>query len=392
MRLVKQHDTSRRLVLNKLSNRRGPAMEDASSDDDIPGGTQSVTQSVTPLQPDRKRPRRDLEFRGCISRPVAVEQDRARICCNIHGSVYAEPLIKQLMDTDEIQRLRRLKQLGTAQHIYPDAQHTRFNHSLGVMHLGEVLCKRVRERPMPTGVERPSDRDILCVKIAGLCHDLGHGPFSHVFDGKVVPAAAVRAFEEGRDELARKLEVYTHEDMSIKMMERMFTKAKINLDDWDANGERATGDDDDEAERLSHAEDFRFIQELILGADLEGGVRSRIGRGPSKWYLYDVISNVDSGLDVDKLDYMLRDMKDAIGIHTGLKPTDEQTIHSALCSCCMHPPTCPLFAPPRGKARKAWPSTRSCRMRPFAMRASRSAVAAGHRASSRTTSSWRCDR
>ena len=90
------------------------------------------------------------------------------------------------METPQFQRLDRLKQLGVAHAVYPGAQHTRYIHSLGVMHLAELVCGALQKTPMPEGVTAPSPRDTICLKIAGLCHDLGHGPFSHVFDGKVV--------------------------------------------------------------------------------------------------------------------------------------------------------------------------------------------------------------
>ncbi|WAR11710.1 SAMH1-like protein, partial [Mya arenaria] len=80
----------------------------------------------------------------------------------IHGHIKLHPLCVAIIDTPEFQRLRSIKQLGNGYFVYPGASHNRFEHSLG-------------------------NTDILCVEIAGLCHDLGHGPFSHLFDGIFIP-------------------------------------------------------------------------------------------------------------------------------------------------------------------------------------------------------------
>lgn len=73
------------------------------------------------------------------------------------------------MDTSVFQRLRRIKQLALASLVYPGAVHTRFEHSLGVMHLAGKIGERLL-----------SDEEVPLVRLAGLLHDLGHGPFSHV--------------------------------------------------------------------------------------------------------------------------------------------------------------------------------------------------------------------
>jgi len=77
-----------------------------------------------------------------------------------------------LLDTPPVQRLRRIKQLASAHLVYPSAMHTRFEHSLGVMHIAGRMAEQLQL----------NESDIKTIRYAGLLHDLGHGPFSHVFE------------------------------------------------------------------------------------------------------------------------------------------------------------------------------------------------------------------
>lgn len=92
----------------------------------------------------------------------------------IHGYVHITELEKELIDTRVVQRLRRLRQLAGAEYVYPGANHTRFEHSIGVMYLAGVLAES-----LPINL---TDEDIQMVRIAGLLHDVGHGPFSHIYE------------------------------------------------------------------------------------------------------------------------------------------------------------------------------------------------------------------
>ena len=88
----------------------------------------------------------------------------------IHKSIRLDPLSCEIVNTPHIQRLRKLKQLGSSEFTYVNANHTRFEHSLGVGHLGKGLLERIREEQPSLKI---SDVDIKCVEIAGYCHDLG---------------------------------------------------------------------------------------------------------------------------------------------------------------------------------------------------------------------------
>ncbi|WP_114374492.1 HD domain-containing protein [Elioraea thermophila] len=103
----------------------------------------------------------------------------------------------RLLDTPELQRLRRIRQLGVSEFTFPGAVHTRFAHSIGVFHMARTLV-RVIAREMARNGETQDDRKAEVALIAALLHDLGHGPFSHSFEH--VQDAAVRgsAMSSGR--------------------------------------------------------------------------------------------------------------------------------------------------------------------------------------------------
>jgi len=94
----------------------------------------------------------------------------------VHGYVYITEEEKEIIDSFPFQRLHRLRQLAGAEYVYPGANHTRFEHSVGVMY----LAGRVVENP--NIAQRISEDEAEMVRIAALLHDVGHGPFSHVFE------------------------------------------------------------------------------------------------------------------------------------------------------------------------------------------------------------------
>ena len=94
----------------------------------------------------------------------------------VHGYVYITEAEKTIIDSYPVQRLHRLRQLAGAEYVYPGANHTRFEHSVGVMY----LAGRVAENPYISQIV--SEEEAETVKLAGLLHDVGHGPFSHVFE------------------------------------------------------------------------------------------------------------------------------------------------------------------------------------------------------------------
>lgn len=97
----------------------------------------------------------------------------------VHDYVHVRhQIILDLIDSKEFQRLRRIKQLGTSQYTFHGAEHSRFQHSLGVYELSQIICDHfVRNYP-----DDWDDSERLLTLSAALLHDIGHGPFSHTFE------------------------------------------------------------------------------------------------------------------------------------------------------------------------------------------------------------------
>lgn len=190
----------------------------------------------------------------------------------VHEHLMLPMIAFDIMDTPEFQRLRSLKQLGMTSYLYPGATHTRFEHSIGVAHLAGLMAKKIARRQPELNI---TDEDILCVTVAGLCHDLGHGPFSHLF-------------EEIVNRNRRGINIWHHEVMSIRLLHRVLDRLNIqqyNLCKEDAN----------------------FIALCISGIKVGAPWPDNVGRPKEKRFLVEIVSNKRSGIDVDKLDYFMRD-------------------------------------------------------------------------------------
>uniref|UniRef100_A0A667Z8U7 HD/PDEase domain-containing protein n=1 Tax=Myripristis murdjan TaxID=586833 RepID=A0A667Z8U7_9TELE len=185
----------------------------------------------------------------------------------IHGHMEIHPLLVKFIDTPQFQRLRNIKQLGAAYYVYPGASHNRFEHSIGYV----CFLQALRDRQPDLDI---TDEDILCVQIAGLCHDLGHGPFSHLFDGRFIP------------------EIRKHEDASKMMFDHMVEVNELKK----------------EMEKYKLDKDLEFIKQLIDGPLAVASVLGdEQGRGEVKYFLYEIVANKTNGIDVDKWDYLARD-------------------------------------------------------------------------------------
>ena len=111
----------------------------------------------------------------------------------IHDFVRVYDNELKIIDTPIFQRLRRIRQLSGAHLIYPGAQHTRFEHSLGVMHIASMAGQVLAEKGIV------SSDDIQNLRLAGLLHDIGHGPFSHLFEEIFEEKRKISHEDLGRD-------------------------------------------------------------------------------------------------------------------------------------------------------------------------------------------------
>lgn len=123
-------------------------------------------------------------------RPAASRR-RRRIQDLVHGTIEfqgQQTVLFDLLRTREVARLRDVKQLGLANLVYPSAEHSRFSHAIGAAHLAVRFMHHLQDvgqAYLPASLV-PDEHLIRDVAIAALCHDLGHGPFSHAWERDVL--------------------------------------------------------------------------------------------------------------------------------------------------------------------------------------------------------------
>ncbi|AKI80127.1 putative HD domain-containing protein [Acanthamoeba polyphaga mimivirus] len=191
--------------------------------------------------------------------------------CNIYGFIRVTSMAQKIIDTSEFQRLRNMKQLGLCYLVFPAATHTRLEHSIGVYDRTRKVIERIyrqypdREYYIPELSDKPIKLDakiIECIKIAGLCHDIGHGPFSHVFD----------------DVLLTDIDhPNKHHEIRSCLITEIICRRELSNELND-----------------NHID---FIKSIINPTSSHKGA------------IYQIVSNNLNGIDVDKFDYLARDSK-----------------------------------------------------------------------------------
>lgn len=112
-----------------------------------------------------------------------MSQNRFKLFSDpVHGFISVpKNLIMDLVQTPEVQRLRRIRQMGVAHLVFPGAEHTRFVHALGAMALMQDALKSLNEKGTPVSPE-----EYAAALAAALLHDIGHGPFSHTLEHELI--------------------------------------------------------------------------------------------------------------------------------------------------------------------------------------------------------------
>jgi len=219
---------------------------------------------------------------------------------SIHGYIDLTVFATKIIDTNFFQRLRKLKQLGVCSYVYPTGIHTRFEHSIGTYHIANELLQTIVITTNPKSIDKylsdipelknyykhmyndqvhPLDMYVCeLVKIAALCHDIGHGPFSHMFDDAFLPDVG-----KEYDYCA------THEERSGVMIRMLIENDPILLN-------------------IINSDEITFIQNLINPTNEHTG------------FIYQIVSNTLNGLDVDKFDYLTRDVY-ALNFQAKIDPT-----------------------------------------------------------------------
>jgi len=170
----------------------------------------------------------------------------------VYGYIRLTEIERNVIDTLAVQRLRRIRQLAGAEYVYPAANHTRFEHVLGAMYLAGVVAENI-----PTELSADEKQR---VRLAALLHDVGHAPFSHLFEPFLLKYL-------GRN----------HEDISTWIIANSSLSGVIEEQGFDA----------------------KELSNLAVGKSSK----------PGKRFLGQIIS---SSFDVDKMDFVVRD-----SYHTG---------------------------------------------------------------------------
>jgi len=204
---------------------------------------------------------------------------RYEVRCPVHGFIPITEWERDIINQPAFQRLRRIRQLGLTDMLYPGAMHTRFEHSLGVMHLATRMFEDIWDRQRPFLVEQgfredTKGRDRMIIRLMALLHDVGHAPFSHAAED-VMPV--LNAGPPPRR--------YKHEQYSAAII-RTYLKDVIEQHKENDNFGLSANDIADIIERKP-----TIGQRKLLWRDL-----------------------IDSHLDADRADYLLRD-----SVHVGVE-------------------------------------------------------------------------
>lgn len=195
----------------------------------------------------------------------------------IYGIIGLSALEEALMDTPAMQRLRRIHQMGLSSYVFPGGEHSRFSHSLGVLHIMGRMCDHLyRRHPDMFTLE-----DVCKLRLAALLHDVGHTPFSHLTESVYSYKESFPCRENDPELLCRisnapKNKSVNHEHLGAQVVMNYRPIAELlTQNGWNP----------------------REIGHIIQGLSFDPGQRNT--------HLY--IQMMHSSIDADRLDYLLRD-------------------------------------------------------------------------------------
>lgn len=200
----------------------------------------------------------------------------------VHGSIHILDCEKKIIKNKFFQRLRNIKQLGFSEYIFPGATHTRFLHSIGVMHIGGLAFDKLFEQHL-------HDKRFLKLKqtfkMGCLLHDIGHAPLSHATESVMPPLKELKLPEYYQKSKLNFNRQANHEDYTIKII----TDSSLTMD-FDLL-------------TAKFAVDPFCVADLILGEALQ-----------PEYFIIDDINYfpllhqlISSEMDCDRMDYLLRD-------------------------------------------------------------------------------------
>ncbi len=211
----------------------------------------------------------------------------------IYGCISLSKMEVSLLDTRAMQRLRRVRQMGFASYVFPSGEHSRFVHSLGVLCITGKMCEhlyRLYGKSSPSGVSFTIE-DARKVRVAALLHDVGHFPFSHLSESVysfIENVKTTSAMIEGLEE---------PEDSNITLLSDIANFRKRKERDHEHLGAAVIEKDPEIKDILERNDiDPYEIGQIIIGDTQANPVYAQL---------------LHSSLDADRLDYLLRDSRQA---------------------------------------------------------------------------------
>lgn len=240
---------------------------------------------------------------------------------NVHGFIQLTDIEVRLINTMEFQRLRNIRQLGLLNYIFPGALHTRFNHSIGVLHIVDKMVVSLQHK----GHLQDSEENRQILRIAGLLHDIGHYPWSHVTEHVVINdlKKTIRSFPKDNDTIIvtgkRGYSLGGASNSDKKEVLQVSPSHQINKEFHEPRNESL---DFAHHERIAsiviNKTEIKDILSEVYGSDEIKKISQIIaGTTPSIEK-----SLIHSELDADRFDYLLRDSKQT-GVTYGLFDLDQ---------------------------------------------------------------------